>query len=232
MQAKHANLHSVSTSKFNLKSTQPKEEGKARFLMGLNNRVSKIDKRLHRVEAHLSIMYKQQITMKHLALTFVLALLCFTSAALALREFMPINITLPTKDNTEAQILPRDASYKDFSWPLEKTKNLQDVEYNRVGKGIYINAKLGDPVVSAADGEVIYSGKGIQHFGNLILVKHDDDIITVYGNNYNNYVKQGQRVKAGELIAATGERKGRKSGLYFEVRHKGQAQDPFLYLQH
>ncbi|EAT13318.1 M23 family metallopeptidase [Bermanella marisrubri] len=231
MQAKHANLHSVSTSKFNLKTTQPKEEGKARFLMGLNNRVSKMDKRLHRVEAHLSIMYKQQITMKHLALTLVLALLCFTSAALAIREFMPLQISIPATSISETEVKQTEQLESFYSWPLEKTKNLQDVEYNRVGKGIYIQTKLGDPVVAVADGEIIYSGKGIQHLGNLILVKHKDNLITVYGNNYSNYVKQGHKVKAGDLIAAAGERKGRKSGLYFEVRHNGEAQDPFLYLK-
>lgn len=232
MRAKQANLHSVPGSKFNLKSSEPKDDGKARFLMGLNNRVSKIDKRLHRVEAHLSLMYRQQITAKHLALTFVLALLCFTSAALALREFMPLQISIPTTSISEPVTSHTEQIDASYTWPLEKAKNSQDIEYNRVGKGIYIRAKLGDPVVAVADGEVIYSGKGIQHFGNLILVKHKDNLITVYGNNYSNYVKQGQKVGAGDLIAAAGERKGRKSGLYFEVRHKGEAQDPFLYLQH
>lgn len=120
---------------------------------------------------------------------------------------------------------------QEYRWPLEKNKNLEKLSYSQYKHGIHINAVLGDPVVAMADGKVIYSGNAINSYGNLILIEHDHEVISVYGNNYSNYVKEGEAVKQGQLIAAVGESTSQKSRLYFEIRFQGKAQDPFLYFQ-
>jgi murein DD-endopeptidase MepM/ murein hydrolase activator NlpD len=118
-----------------------------------------------------------------------------------------------------------------YKWPLERQLKTKQVDYNSYKHGINLNAKLGDPVVAIAAGTVLFSNNNIADYGNLILVQHDNHVISVYGNNYSNYVKKGQKVNKGELLAAVGETNGNQPRLYFEIRYQGKAQDPFLYFQ-
>ena len=227
----------------NLKS-QPK--GSARFLLGLNNRVTHMDKRLARLEATSDHILRHHIGYRELGLTFVLALLMFTSIALGLQS-LNTNQTSTTTDQ-QAQLLPLmqklndtlaspEASVsalsvsKHFKWPLEKQPNLNQIEYSQHKHGVELTSKLGDPIVAIDNGKVIYSGDAINSYGNLILVQHPNNIISVYGNNYSNYVYEGDHVKKGQLIAAVGEGDGKQAKLYFEIRYKGKAQDPFLYFK-
>jgi lipoprotein NlpD len=98
-------------------------------------------------------------------------------------------------------------------------------------KGLEIAAPQGSPVLSAAAGRVIYSGDGIRSYGNLIIVRHDDSLFTVYGYNERNMVKPGTFVSKGERIALSGSPPdGGRPRLYFEIRYGKQAVDPFFYL--
>lgn len=92
--------------------------------------------------------------------------------------------------------------------------------------GIDISGKTGDPVVSAADGFVVFSG-WTPELGNMVVISHPDDYITVYGHNDRLKVQERQRVKKGELIALLGET-GYSMGphLHFEIWHHGIALDP------
>lgn len=117
-----------------------------------------------------------------------------------------------------------------YRWPLEKQKfSPSGIEYEPHKRGINIFAKLGDPIVAMKTGEVVYSGQGIAGYGKLILIQHSDELISIYGNNYSNYVVEGTKVKQGQLIAAVGEGSGKQASLYFEIRYKGEPEDPFLY---
>jgi len=99
------------------------------------------------------------------------------------------------------------------------------------GKGLEIAAKDGTKVSAAAAGKVIYSGDGVQGFGHLMILQHENDVFTVYGFNSINYVKQGQFVSQGEKIASSGRPPSGEDGrLHFEVRIGKQAVDPILYL--
>lgn len=227
----------------NLKS-QPK--GSARFLLGLNNRVTHMDKRLARLEATSDHILRHHIGYRELGLTFILALLMFTSVALGLQSLN----TNQTSTATEQQALllpliqkltdtlaspeasaPTFSASNHFKWPLEKQPNLNQIEYSQHKHGVELASKLGDPIVAIDNGKVIYSGDAINSYGNLILVQHHNNIISVYGNNYSNYVYEGDHVKKGQLIAAVGEGDGKQAKLYFEIRYKGKAQDPFLYFK-
>lgn len=92
--------------------------------------------------------------------------------------------------------------------------------------GIDISGKVGDPVLASADGLVVFSG-WTPELGNMVVISHADDYITVYGHNDQLNVKERQSVKKGDLIALLGET-GYSMGphLHFEVWHHGLALDP------
>jgi len=119
-----------------------------------------------------------------------------------------------------------------FSWPLHgKVVDEFGKKNSAVGKGIEIFATTGASVKAAAAGRVIYSGRGIRSYGNLIIVKHDNSFFTVYGFNRKNLVKVGNFVSKGERIALVGAPPdGGGSRLYFEIRYGKDAVNPIFYL--
>jgi murein DD-endopeptidase MepM/ murein hydrolase activator NlpD len=102
----------------------------------------------------------------------------------------------------------------------------------RAHEGIDLPAPTGTPVVAAADGEVVYAGDGIRGYGNLVVLQHPGDLLTVYAHNSALYVSQGQAVHAGDRVAAVGQT-GRATGphLHFEVRQGQIPRDPMTYLE-
>jgi lipoprotein NlpD len=96
--------------------------------------------------------------------------------------------------------------------------------------GIDISAPAGANVLAAADGDVIFSDF-LRGYGNCIIVRHPDGLATVYAHNQSNRVREGQRVKRGDVIGAVGD-SGRTTGtnLHFEVREDNVAHDPLSFL--
>lgn len=93
-------------------------------------------------------------------------------------------------------------------------------------KGLFIRAREGAEVKSVANGQVIFA-EWLRGFGNLIIVDHGGQYMTVYGNNQAVLKQAGDAVKAGDVIASAGNSGGNEeSGLYFEMRHRGQTFDP------
>lgn len=93
-------------------------------------------------------------------------------------------------------------------------------------KGLFIRAGEGIEVKSIAAGRVIFAD-WLRGFGNLIIVDHGSQYMTIYGNNQALFKRPGDAVKAGETISNTGNSGGsEQSGLYFEMRHQGRAFDP------
>ncbi len=97
-------------------------------------------------------------------------------------------------------------------------------------KGIDIAGKAGDPVVAAADGQVVYAGAGLRGYGNLIIVKHNNTYLTAYAHNQKLLVKEDQKVKRGDKIAEMGNSDADRVKLHFEVRRQGKPVDPSKYL--
>ena len=97
-------------------------------------------------------------------------------------------------------------------------------------RGIVLRAAEGTPVHVVAPGTVVYS-QWLRGFGNLIIVDHGAQFMTVYGYNQSLQKQVGDKVKAGETIAAVGATGGQvESGLYFEIRHQGAPVDPAQWL--
>jgi len=119
-----------------------------------------------------------------------------------------------------------------FSWPIKaNTNDPSSVQYEKNRYGISISAKLGAHVLASSEGEVIYSDDVLRGYGHVIMIKHSDDLITIYARNNINHVAVGDKVEKGQHIANVGTLfNDDNSGLYFEVRHNGKAEDPFAYL--
>jgi lipoprotein NlpD len=98
-------------------------------------------------------------------------------------------------------------------------------------KGINIACKKGDKVRVSAGGVVAYAGNGLAGYGNLIIIKHNNEYLTAYGNNARNLVSEGQRVTAGQVIAEAGVIDRKYWGVHFEIRKAGTPINPLDYLQ-
>ncbi len=98
-------------------------------------------------------------------------------------------------------------------------------------KGINIACTRGDKVRAAASGTVAYAGSGLAGYGNLIIIKHNAQFLTAYGNNTQNLVKEGQRVSAGQVIAQVGIIDRKYWGVHFEIRKNGMPVNPLSYLK-
>lgn len=97
-------------------------------------------------------------------------------------------------------------------------------------KGLFIRAGEGGEVRAAAPGEVIFAD-WMRGFGNLMIVDHGGQTLTVYGNNQSLLKRPGDRVRGGEVIATVGNSGGNEqSGLYFETRFQGRAVDPLTWM--
>lgn len=97
-------------------------------------------------------------------------------------------------------------------------------------RGVFIKATSGADVRAVAAGKVAFAD-WLRGFGNLVIVDHGDGYMTVYGNNESLFKSPGDEVGAGEVLASTGSSGGlEESGLYFEIRHRGQAQDPARWM--
>ena len=97
-------------------------------------------------------------------------------------------------------------------------------------QGMDIVGKAGQPVRAAADGVVVYSGSGLVGYGELVIVKHDDQWLSAYGHNRARLVNEGQLVKAGQQIAEMGRSGASRDMLHFEIRYNGKPVDPQQYL--
>lgn len=97
-------------------------------------------------------------------------------------------------------------------------------------KGVSISGKVGDPVLAAADGRVVYAGAGLRGYGNLIILKHNNTYLTAYAHNQALLVREDQTVKQGQRIAEMGSSDADRVKLHFEVRRNGKPVDPVAYL--
>jgi septal ring factor EnvC (AmiA/AmiB activator) len=97
-------------------------------------------------------------------------------------------------------------------------------------KGLFITAAEGAEVKAIAAGEIIFAD-WMRGFGNLLVVDHGGQYMTIYGNNQSLLKRPGDKLKAGEVIATVGNSGGNEqSGLYFEMRYQGRAIDPSSWM--
>ncbi len=97
-------------------------------------------------------------------------------------------------------------------------------------RGVFIRAGAGGEVKAVAAGRIAFAD-WLRGFGNLVIVDHGDDYLSIYGYNESLLRGVGQTVRAGDAIASVGNSGGsEESGLYFELRHRGQPIDPLRWV--
>jgi lipoprotein NlpD len=116
-----------------------------------------------------------------------------------------------------------------WRWPADGTL-IKRFQSGDAIPGIELGGSAGDPVRAAADGVVVYSGNGLVGYGELIIIKHNDDFLSAYGHNRKRLVKEGQRVNAGQLIAEMGSTGASRDELQFQIRRDGNPVDPLEFL--
>jgi len=142
------------------------------------------------------------------------------------REVVKTEPKTDTKTET-----PKPSAPTDNSFILLRPTNAPVITpFNDVtNKGVEFSGKLGDPIVAAADGKVIYSGSNLRTYGNLIILNHNNSFVTVYANNKTLLVKEGDIVKRGQKIAEMGNSESDKVKLHFELRKNSKPIDPINY---
>lgn len=115
-----------------------------------------------------------------------------------------------------------------FMWPAQGAVVASFDEARN--KGVAIAGRMGDPVLAAADGRVVYAGAGLRGYGNLIILKHNNTYLTAYAHNQALLVREDQAVKQGQKIAEMGSSDADRVKLHFEVRRQGKPVDPLNHL--
>jgi lipoprotein NlpD len=115
-------------------------------------------------------------------------------------------------------------------WPT-RGRVLSPFQPSATGKqGIEIGGHADQPVNAAANGLVVYAGSGLVGYGRLIIVKHNESLLSAYGHNDTLLVNEGEHVSAGQMIAKMGSSGTNRNQLYFEIRKNGKPIDPMGYL--
>ncbi|MDN6179479.1 MAG: peptidoglycan DD-metalloendopeptidase family protein [Halomonas subglaciescola] len=117
-----------------------------------------------------------------------------------------------------------------WQWPVEGKITGRFDEDGGITAGIDIAGKKGQSVKAAGPGIVVYAGSGVRGYGNLVLLKHNDQFLSAYAHNDSLNVSENDVIEAGEVIATMGDSDSENVKLHFEVRKDGESQDPLTYL--
>jgi lipoprotein NlpD len=117
-----------------------------------------------------------------------------------------------------------------WRWPT-KGKLTNTFSSSQAGmKGISLTNKRGTPINATASGEVVYAGSGLRGFGNLIIIKHNDDYLSAYAHNEKLLIRENEHITMGQKIAIMGDSGTDSVKLHFEIRYRGKSVDPLRYL--
>ncbi|HIZ49773.1 MAG TPA: peptidoglycan DD-metalloendopeptidase family protein [Candidatus Pseudomonas excrementavium] len=149
----------------------------------------------------------------------------------------PTPVPAPVKSTAQKQPVtkkpaptPAPAALTGWQWPAQGPLIARFQSNASLNKGIDIAGQLGQPIFSAANGTVVYAGRGLIGYGEMIIIKHDDDFLSAYAHNSRLLVKEGEQVRVGQKIAEMGSSGTDRVKLHFEIRRRGQPVDPLGYL--
>lgn len=125
---------------------------------------------------------------------------------------------------------PAARASEGWAWPVDGRVLRSFKAGDATRNGIDIVSKAGGPVLASAAGEVVYSGNGLIGYGELVIVKHDDRMLSAYAHNSRRLVAEGDTVRQGQKIAEVGRNDRNETVLHFEIRRDGKPVDPQQYL--
>jgi lipoprotein NlpD len=136
----------------------------------------------------------------------------------------PANTSVPTNERSQT------VASIEWRWPHVGTVIATYSTSGKVNKGIDIDGNPGDSVRAAASGNVVYAGDGLLGYGNLVIVNHNEHFLSAYAHNRKVLVKEGEDVRAGQVIAELGSSGTDRPKLHFEIRKNGNPVNPLPYL--
>lgn len=139
--------------------------------------------------------------------------------------------TQPSSTSTNTQSTQQSSAL--FAWPArgEIIKKFGKQTNGDYSDAIHIKAPLGTPILSANDGEVAYAGNELKGYGNIIIVKHNNGWLSIYGYCDTMKVKVKDKVSKGQTIGTVGQTGDiNEPQLYFSIRKGRVVMDPMKYL--
>lgn len=140
------------------------------------------------------------------------------------------NVKRDVEPAVERKLVAVPPGNSNWQWPSNGQISSRYSATDPMRKGIDLDGKLGEPVAAARSGSVVYAGSGLAGYGELIIIKHDEQFLSAYGHNSKLLVKEGDAVKAGQKIAEVGSSGTDSNKLHFEIRRDGKPVDPLQYL--
>jgi lipoprotein NlpD len=136
-------------------------------------------------------------------------------------------VTEPEKTDNSTS----NGNVSQWLWPVKGPVLAKFSHQEHGNKGLDIGGAVGTPIKAAAAGQVVYAGNALRGYGNLVIIKHNDDYLSAYAHNHRLLVKERDSVSAGQLIAEMGNTDADRVQLHFEIRFRGQSVDPLKYLK-
>ncbi|MBM3371052.1 MAG: hypothetical protein FJY46_09960 [Betaproteobacteria bacterium] len=139
-------------------------------------------------------------------------------------ESKPAMASSEDKDADRGAVTTKPAEVDiEWIWPAE---GKAFSTFNGGKGGIRIEGQSGDPILAIGDGKVIFAGQGPKGYGNLLIVRHEGELLSVYAHNRALLVQEGSQVKKGQKIAEMGDSGADRIQLGFELRRHGRPIDP------
>lgn len=145
----------------------------------------------------------------------------------------PIKRTVVNKPKKTIQITPKiERKLPEFQWqwPLSGRLVKGFSSKKPANKGIDLKGRLGESVMAASAGTVVYAGQGLRGYGNLIIIKHDEEFLSAYAHASTILVSENDAVRTGQSIATIDSSGSEPSILHFEIRRYGKPVNPLIYL--
>lgn len=145
----------------------------------------------------------------------------------------PSVITYPASTATSTQAPPRASNttpVASWQWPAQGSIAERFKAGENGNKGIDISGNRGDTILASAAGEVVYAGRGLLHYGDMIIIKHNNEYLSAYAHNDRILIREGEQVQKGQRIAEMGSTGIDRTLLHFEIRRNGAPVDPMKYL--
>ena len=131
------------------------------------------------------------------------------------------NISNP---DLSTKVIASDSNTGSWVWPV-KAKILKDFSVKDKHLGLTFDTQAGQEVYAIRAGTVVYSGDKLKSLGKMIIIKHAFGFYSTYTQNQEYYVREGDHIEKGELIAKTG-----KKPFYFEMKKYSETINPLKYL--
>lgn len=125
---------------------------------------------------------------------------------------------------------PAEPTRSPLRWPTTQKRVWASFSPEKGRKGIDILGRPNEMIYASAAGVVAYAGDGLHGYGNLIIIKHNDKLLTAYAHHARMLVREGQKVYAGQKIATMGRLDRLRWGVHYEVREWGKPVNPLRYL--